>query len=66
MHLGIFDDNSAHERCQVNHVNGGHKVFTFANNLEGGWVLNPCLLEVVVEDILAVTVSDTCTENMHA
>lgn len=40
-------------------MNGWNKVLTIANDWQFNWVLDPCLLEVVVKGALAVTIANT-------
>jgi len=42
------------------------QIITFANNGESLWVLDPGLLEVVVEDALTITVTDTSTHYVNS
>jgi hypothetical protein len=66
MHLWIFDDDSTHELRQINNVNRWQQVIALTDNFEGRWVLNPSLLEMIIENIFAVTITQAGTEHMHS
>ncbi len=66
MHFWIFDDDSTHELRQINNMNSWQQVISLPNNGQSGWVLNPSLLEVVIEDILAITIAQAGAEHMHS
>ena len=66
MHFWIFDDDSTHKLRQINNMNSWQQVISLPNNGQSGWVLNPSLLEVVIEDILAITIAQAGAEHMHS
>ena len=66
MLLGVFNYDPSDEPCQVNHMNRWHEIFAFSDVRQGLWVLDPCLLEMVVENTLAITVPNTGAKHMHS
>jgi hypothetical protein len=66
MHFWIFDNDSTHKLRQINNMNSWQQVISLPNNRQSGWVLNPSLLEVVIEDILAITIAQAGAEHMHS
>ena len=59
--LNHFFDNTG----EVDYVNSGHSVATVANHGQFLGVLNPRLLEVIIEGALTIAVSDTTAHDMN-
>ena len=66
MFLRIVNHDTTDKAGQVDNVDGWHEILTFSNVGKIGWVLDPCLLEVVVEDALSVSVPDSRAEHVDA
>lgn len=66
MNFGILNNNSAHKCRQVNNVDGGDKILALSDDGEGFGVLDPRLLEVIVEDTLSITVTDTSAHHVDS
>jgi len=53
---------STHKSGEIEYVDSGHQVISLTEDLERGGILDPSLLEVVVENTLTISVSDTGAE----
>lgn len=58
MVLGVLNDYSADQTGKVTYVNSRHEVLAIADNWKALRILDPSLLEMVVESALAITIPD--------
>ena len=59
VHAWGLNHHTSHQSSQVNHMDGWNEILTLANHWESFWVLDPSLLEMVIEDSLSISISDS-------
>ena len=62
----VLNDDATDKVGEIVHVDSRDEVFALANDRKSLRVLDPRLLEVVIERSLSITVADTSAEYVHA
>jgi len=66
MNSRSFNNNSSNQSSKVIVVDGGHEIVSLSNVRKCCRVLDPCSLEVVMENPLAVSVANTRAKYVHS